>query len=374
MNSSPRRLVVLGATGTVGVQTLEILTETGAPLRVVGLSAHQDATGLSNILANYPDAAGFLTNQESQHDSLLDFLLNSDRYDICLNAVVGAAGLPFSHAVLQAGKDLALANKESLVCGGALLMEIATRNNAQILPVDSEHSAIAQCLQGSPPNAIRKLYLTASGGALRDFSLAEMEKATPEQTLAHPNWNMGPRITVDSATMMNKALEIIEAQHLFGVSASSIEVLIHRQSVVHSMVEFVDGSILAQMGPPDMKFPIQWALSHPHRVDSPLQGFDIDLFKRLEFDSVDHQRFPAVQLGQKAAQMGGAAGAILNAADEVTVQAFLHHGLPFLEITRITDAVLKCIGDKPAQTLDQILEADSNARALASEYIGLAPT
>ncbi|MDP6941759.1 MAG: 1-deoxy-D-xylulose-5-phosphate reductoisomerase [Planctomycetota bacterium] len=369
MGTSTRRLVLLGATGTVGLQTLNIIAEADLPLQLVGLSAHSNSESLSRLAHSHAAAPTFLTSQESQNDSLLAFLSDSNAYDICLNAVVGAAGLPFSHAVLEAGCDLALANKESLVCAGELLTQLAKKSGARILPVDSEHSAIAQCLQTAPSSTIRKLYLTASGGALRDFSLIEMESATPDQALAHPNWEMGTRITVDSATMMNKALEIIEAQHLFGVAASSIEVLVHRQSVVHSMVEFVDGSVLSQMGPPDMRFPIHWALSHPNRCASPLHGFDLDLYSKLEFEKPDLSRFPAIQLGQKAAHMGGAAGAVLNAADEVAVEAFIQGNLPFLEIASVTQTVLDQLGTKPAHTLKQIFEADQQARQLARELI-----
>lgn len=369
MPASRRRLIVLGATGTVGRQALAVLARAASPVEVVGLSAHADGAGLAELARELPGCSLFLTSAPEQKARLLAFLRAGEGYDLCLNAVVGAAGLAYSEAVLAAGRDLALANKESLVLAGALLAELAERTGGRLIPVDSEHCAIQQCLHGASRPEVRRLFLTASGGALRDLPLAELAEVRPEQALAHPNWDMGPRITIDSATMMNKALEVLEAQVLFGVAASSIEVLIHRQSVVHSFVEFVDGSVLAQMGPPDMAFPIHWALHAPGRQPAPLRGFDPALFAELTFSAPDPERYPSLALGYRAAEAGGAAGAVLNAADEVAVEAFLAGGLAFPAIAEICAEVLDRLSGLPASSLDEIRAADRAARDLAGSLV-----
>ncbi|MHC4823492.1 MAG: 1-deoxy-D-xylulose-5-phosphate reductoisomerase [Planctomycetota bacterium] len=364
--SSPRRLVILGATGTVGVQALQILQDSASPLEVVALSCHSRAEQLSS--AGPEQAKRFLTSLEEDHDALLAFLRDGE-YEICLNAVVGAAGLPYTEAVLQAGRTLAVANKESLVMAGSLLMDLAHQTGASIVPVDSEHSAIHQCLLGSDHGDIRNLYLTASGGALRDTPPSELPAVTPTQALDHPNWDMGPRITIDSATMMNKAFEIVEARFLFDVSAADIQVLVHRQSVVHSMVEFHDGSMLAQLGPPDMSLPIHYALHFPDRLPSPLRGFDPKLFMQLTFEEPDAERYPALALGWKAATLGGDAGAILNAADEVAVEAFLGGRIPFPRITELCDATLQHLAGSPIPDLGAVLNADRRARDFVADLL-----
>ncbi len=366
MLADQRRLIILGATGTVGRQALQILARTESPIEVVALAAHSRGAELAELAADCPGCAVHLSSIPEQRASLLGFLADGEGYDICLNAVVGAAGLPYSEAVLGAGRDLALANKESLVLAGELLTGLAEEHDAAILPVDSEHSAIQQCIAGRPRREIRRLYLTASGGALRDLPLDQMAEVGPEQALAHPNWDMGPRITVDSASMMNKALEVIEAQYLFGVPSSSISVLVHRQSVVHSMVEFVDGSVLAQMGPPDMAFPIHYALHGPGRHPSPLQGFDPALYAQLSFEEPEAERYPALRLGYLAAEIGGAAGAVLNAADEVAVAAFLDGRAPFSAITPLCAETLDALRHLPAGSLAEVREADRQAREHAS--------
>ncbi len=362
-----RRLAILGATGTIGRRTLDLLAEADSPLVVVALSAHSRAEELHGLAAVLPGCASYLTGVPSQAEDLLSFLAAGEGYDLCLNGVVGAAGLPYSEAVLRAGRDLALANKESLVLAGELLTTIATTTGAALLPVDSEHSAIQQCLHGRTAAEVRHLYLTASGGALRDRPVEELSTVTPEEALAHPNWSMGPRITVDSATMMNKAFEILEAQCLFGIPARDIRVLIHRQSVVHSMVEFVDGSMLAQLGPPDMAFPIHYALHGPFRERSPLRGFDAKLFSNLSFEEPDPSRYPALSLGFRAADLGGAAGAVLNAADEVAVEAFLSGRLSYSDIVPLCAAALDALGNLPAHDLPAVYSADQRARAYARE-------
>ncbi|TAH38456.1 MAG: 1-deoxy-D-xylulose-5-phosphate reductoisomerase [Planctomycetota bacterium] len=361
MGVAHRRLVILGATGTVGCQALDLLERAGSPLRVLALSAHRREAPLRALAARCPGAAMFLTSRAEDHERLLELLLAGD-YDVCLQAMVGAAGLPFSAAVLGAGRHLALANKESLVLAGGILMELAARTGAVVVPVDSEHSAIHQCLAGRARSEVKRLYLTASGGALRDLPLCQLESVTPVQALAHPNWSMGPRITVDSATMMNKAFEILEAEHLFGVPARHVRVLQHRQSVVHSLVELVDGSVLAQMGPPDMSFPIHYALHYPARVPAPLEGYSPRLFAQLNFEEPDPERYPALALGWRAAELGGAAGAVLNAADEVAVAGFLEGQLPYSEIPSVCAETLDALPPLPAATLADIAAADAWAR------------
>ncbi len=369
MASDKRRLIILGVTGTVGVQALEILDQNHQALELCGLSAHAQSDALNHQATTRNSCVTFLTSDQTQRQQLLDFLADGDNYDICLNAVVGAAGLPFSVAVLAAGKDLALANKESLVCAGEIISRMADQFGGKILPVDSEHAAIAQCLTQLDEPKIRKLILTASGGALRDLPLNQLGKVTPAQALAHPNWEMGPRITIDSATMMNKVLEIIEAQHLFNISSQQIEVSIHRQSIVHSMVEFVDGSVLAQMGPPDMKYPIHWALHYPERQATNFPGFSPDTFNGLTFESPDPLRYPMLAIGAEACRLGGAAGAVLNAADEIAVAAFLEHRIAFDDITSICEQSLNQLAHLPASTLEEIFAADQEARSFAANLM-----
>jgi 1-deoxy-D-xylulose-5-phosphate reductoisomerase len=285
-----------------------------------------------------------------------------------VHGVVGAAGLPASVAVLERGKTLALANKESLVLAGALLMPLAEQHGARIVPVDSEHSAIFQCLRGERLDRVRRVILTASGGPFLRASRAELESATPEAALKHPNWSMGPRISVGSATLMNKALELIELQHLFGLGRERIEVVIHPQSLVHSLVEFVDGSVIAQMGPPDMRLPIHYALHHPDRAPGPRAGFDLAMFKRLDFEAPDLARFPALELGYRCLELGGDSGAVLNAADEVAVDAFLKREIAFTDIARVNAAVLARRSGR-AGSVAELLAADAAARSAARREI-----
>jgi 1-deoxy-D-xylulose-5-phosphate reductoisomerase len=357
-----RRLVLLGATGTVGVQTLALIERAATPeIRVVALAAHRSGPALEGLAQRHSAARRYLTADASQRAALLD-LLRAGEYEVCLNAVVGAAGLPYSEAVLQAGRTLALANKESLVGAGAYLRELARQRGAAIVPVDSEHAAVQQCLEGRRPQEVRRIFLTASGGALRDVPLESLASVTPAQALKHPNWDMGPRITVDSATMMNKAFEIVEAVHLFGLAPEQVAVLLHRESVVHGMVEFQDGSVLAQMSPPDMAFPIHRALHWPGGAPAPLQGFRADLWRALHFAEPDAARYPALRLGWEAARRGGAAGAALNAADEAAVEAFLAGRIAFTEIARLCAEALTMAPRSAIRSVADALEADRWAR------------
>jgi 1-deoxy-D-xylulose-5-phosphate reductoisomerase len=379
-----RSLILLGSTGSIGTQCLDVLRAHPGQFQLKGLAAGRSWREAVDQVLEFdcpalaladPDAAGLA--RESLPDSVRIFsgpqaaaeMAESLDYDIAVNGVVGAAGLQPSVRVLERGCDLALANKESLVIAGQLLMDLALANKARILPVDSEHSALQQCLHGEQIGRVRYLYLTASGGALRDHTLEELHKVTPEVALAHPTWSMGPRITIGSATLMNKALEVIEAAHLYGVGADRIRVVIHRQSIVHSMVEFVDGSVISQMGPPDMRGPIHHALFYPDRIASDLEGFVPDLFQTLTFEQPDPERFPALELGYRCVREGGNAGAVLNAADEVAVAAFLDGQLSFHELVPVVSAVLDRRHEWPGSTLAELLEADQGARLAAKEEI-----
>ncbi len=378
-----KSLALLGSTGSIGRQTLELVRESGGELQVTVLTASSSwELLLEQALEFRPEVVALA---QPEHEAQLREKLPSDialrvgpqaveevaseaPYDLAMHGIVSARGVLPSRCVLERKKPLALANKESLVVAGEHLMELSRTRGAPILPVDSEHSAIFQCLAGQSGSAVRQIFLTASGGAFRDATPEEIARATPEEALRHPNWDMGPRITVGSATLMNKALEVIEAHHLFGLEADRIRVLIHRQSIVHSMVEFCDGSILAQLGPPDMRAPIHYAIHYPERRPSSLQGFDPQLFAQLTFEEVDLERFPTLELGFECVRLGGNAGAVLNAADEVAVEAFLASRIRFQDIARINRRVLEKRPDL-AQSLEDLLEADRQARLLAQDEV-----
>ncbi|MDZ4774264.1 MAG: 1-deoxy-D-xylulose-5-phosphate reductoisomerase [Planctomycetota bacterium] len=380
-------LLLLGATGSIGTQTLDLLRELGGAHTVAGLAAQRSWELLLEQALEFEVPFVALTDPEAaaairEHlppgvhvfggaDALVEIARETE-YDIALHGVVGAAGLRPSVAVLERGKKLALANKESLVLAGAHLMRIARENGAEIVPVDSEHSAVFQCLRGEDIGRVRRILLTASGGPFRAATRSEMDDATPASALKHPNWNMGPRITIGSATLMNKALEVIELHHLFGLGVDQIEVVIHPQSVVHSMVEFVDGSVIAQMGPPDMKGPIHYALHHPTRAPSALRGFDFETFRSLTFEAPDQARFPALALGFRCIEEGGDAGCVLNAADEIAVEAFLAGEIRFMDMARIHRSVLDRRSGR-ADSIDELLRSDETARAMARAEILQSP-
>jgi 1-deoxy-D-xylulose-5-phosphate reductoisomerase len=381
-----RSLVVLGSTGSIGRQTLEIVRRAGGRYRVEGLGARSsweelaaqaaelrprfvalaDAAAAERLAGALPPGTELLAGPGA-----LEELCRVARYDVALNGVVGAAGLRSSLAVLERGRTLALANKESLVMAGRHLMALAAERGAALVPVDSEHCAILQCLRGEDLGRVRRVILTASGGPFRTLAAAGMASVTPAEALRHPNWSMGPRITVGSATLMNKALEIVEVHHLFGLERERIEVVIHPQSIVHSLVEFVDGSVIAQLGPPDMRLPIHYALNHPAREPLPfpgLRGFDLELFRRLDFEKPDVARFPALGLGWRCVEEGSDSGSVLNAADEIAVDAFLRSEIAFPDICRVNEAVL---GRRPGfdASVDELLRADALARELARAEI-----
>jgi 1-deoxy-D-xylulose-5-phosphate reductoisomerase len=395
-------VLVLGSTGSIGVQALSLLAEEPARLRVAGLAAQRSAEKLLEQVVAWrppfaalvdPEAAERVRARWPRHTHLFSGaeavleLVAAAEFDVALNGIVGSAGLRSSVGVLRRGRTLALANKESLVVAGTELIELARERRAAIVPVDSEHSALFQCVQSHASRdgcavgaaaRVRRIYLTASGGALRDVPREQLAGVTPEQALAHPNWSMGPRITIGSATLMNKALEVIEAHHLFGLCAEQIEVVLHRQSLVHSMVEFVDGSVLAQLGPPDMRGPIHYALNWPERVPNRLVGFELNLFQALTFEAADHQRYPALALGYECVRRGGTSGAVLNAADEVAVEAFLERRIGFADIQALNQQALDELAPTapagathpPSATgVEAGLAADARARAYARRWI-----
>lgn len=371
-----KRLLVLGSTGSIGSQTLDLVREQESGLEVAGLAAHRSWEDLGRQAEEFrppvvaltdPQAAASLrahlpagTRLLEGPDALVQ-LVEECEFEVAVHGVVGRAGLEASFAIAARGSTLALANKESLVIAGELLVPAIEAGGASLVPVDSEHSAIAQCLRGEDLSSVRRILLTASGGPFRTASAADIASATVEQALAHPNWSMGPRITIGSATLMNKTLEVLEVHHLFGLEGDRIQVVVHPQSIVHSMVEFSDGSVIAQMGPPDMRGPIHYAIHHPDRAPAPLAGFDFAGFRRLDFEEPDLARFPALGLGFRCIDRGGSAGCVLNAADEVAVEAFLAGRIPLPAIAEVVESALEaCAG--PAPTLADLQAADEAAR------------
>src|SRR5688572_9513041 len=328
-------VAILGATGSIGASALAVLEQHPDRFRAVALTAHRSVDALRALVLRHRPSLAVISDAEVPHgpaggtrwmsgrQALLEAATHPDA-DVVLNALVGAAGLEPTLAALAAGKRVALANKESLVCAGPLVLEAARRGGGELVPVDSEHSAILQCLAGSRPGDVARIVLTASGGPFRHWPAERLAEVTPADALRHPTWDMGAKITIDSATLANKALEVIEAHFLFGVDYDNIEVVVHPQSIIHSMVEFVDGSVLAQLGFPDMELPILYALTHPERIlDSGTRSFDPVAAGSLTFEPVDHERFGAFRLGIEAGRTGGTAPAVYNAANEVAVAAFL---------------------------------------------------
>ncbi len=369
---------MLGSTGSIGVSCLDVVEHLPDRLQVLGLSAHANVELLLCqaekhrprwVAVTDPDAAARLDRSRLPADC--ELLLGEDGVarmasdpdvDVVLNAIVGAAGLAGAWAALEAGKTVAVANKETLVMAGALVTELAARRGGRLLPVDSEHSAIFQAMQGSPPDSVERIVLTGSGGPFRGKSRADLAAVTVEQALCHPTWRMGRKITVDSATLMNKALEVIEARWLFDLPPERIDVIIHPESVIHSFVEFRDGSVLAQLSPPDMRLPIQYALLYPERVRGPARRLDWRGLSGWRFEQPDHETFPALQLGYETARRGGTCGAVLNAANEAAVARFLAGELAFLDVPRACRAALDQHHYSPAPTLAELAACDRRAR------------
>lgn len=379
-----RKLSIFGATGSVGMSTLDLIQRDPDGYEVVALTAHGDVAGLA-AAARQTGAKLAVIGNPALYASLKDALAGSGveagageaalvdaaqaGADWTMAAIVGCAGLRPTIAALRAGGTVALANKESLVSAGALMMDAAAASGATLLPVDSEHNAIFQCLAGSRLEDVAKITLTASGGPFRTFTLDQMRDITPAQAVAHPNWSMGAKISVDSATMMNKGLEFIEAAHLFPVGIDRIEILVHPQSIIHSMVEYRDRSTLAQLGSPDMRIPIAHALAWPERIATPCQPLDLARAGRLDFETPDPVRFPALRLARQAAEADGAAPAILNAANEVAVAAFLKGDIRFLDIATIVEDVLNRYSASAPADIDDVLAADAGARKVAGQVM-----
>ena len=380
-----KRIALLGSTGSIGQNVLDVVERHPDEFRLVGLAARRNTAALVEQAARHTaalvtvtdpaaaaalDGAGLGTRVVGSGAGALVELIERTRPDLVVNAVVGFVGLRPTMSALEAGIPVAIANKETIVTGGEILQRAARESDAALIPIDSEHVAIAQCLRGERLEDVESVILTASGGSLRDRDPATLDSVSVEDVLAHPTWEMGAKITVDSATLVNKGLEVIEGHWLFGVPYEKIEVVIHPQSIVHSMVRFVDGSIIAQMGEPDMRLPILYALSWPGRVASSLQH-DVLGFPELSFAPVVPQRYPCFELVLAAARAGGSAPTVLNAANELAVAAFLEGRVPFTRIREIIAAALDGVETRPIGTLDDIMEADASARLWIAERFGI---
>jgi 1-deoxy-D-xylulose-5-phosphate reductoisomerase len=378
-----RRLLILGSTGSIGTQALRIV-DAAPELELVGLSAERSweplveqarRHGVGRIALADPDAAARAAEAWTGGEVLagaegLVRLVVESSADLVLNALVGSAGLGPTVATLGEGIDLALANKESLVVGGELVTQLAEATGAQIIPVDSEHSALHQLIEGEGrAGTIDRLVITASGGPFRGRTAAELEGVTVDQALAHPTWAMGGKITIDSATLMNKGLELIEAHHLFATPYERMDVVVHPQSIVHALVHLCDGASLAHLGHPDMRVPIAYALHHPDRVGVPVPTLDLAAVSALTFERVDVETFACLRLAREAAAAGGTAPCVLNAANEVAVHAFLAGHLPFLGIAAVIEATLERLPVEPVRAFDSLYEADAEARAVAAELV-----
>ena len=389
--TSPRRILILGSTGSIGVNAVSVvehLASNGRPLQAVGLAAGRSASLLAEQARKLRPSAIALASESDAAlrdvpagtkvivgpGSALELVRTcARRGDLVLGAMVGAEGIPPLLAAIEAGCDIALANKETLVAAGELVTTAARRAGVEIIPVDSEHSAILQCMRGGSPQEVERIVLTASGGPFRRSTREQIESATLEDALRHPTWSMGRKVTIDSATMMNKALEVIEAHWLFGLPAERIDAIVHPQSIVHSFVEYHDGSVLAQLSPPDMRLPIELALTWPERAARCATAMDWRTLRTLDFEPVDHDRFPAISLAWQAIRAGGSSGATLNAANEAAVEAFIGGLIRFGEITRLVRGALEALPVTTVTTLDQVLAADRAARAWVLSHIAATP-
>lgn len=363
-----RRVVILGATGSIGQSARKVARNLPDGMEIVGMSAHSNAAELAAAAAEFPNARVVQTNGHDGEAKLIE-LATIPEADLVLIAIVGTAGLAPALAAIKAGKDIAVASKEILVLAGEIVMREARQRGVQVLPIDSEHNAIFQCLEGRSPSHVRRLILTCSGGPFRQTSEAELAHVTPEMALRHPTWSMGRKITIDSATLFNKALEMIEARWLFDIEMDRIDVVIHPQSIIHSLVEFVDGSQLAQLSRSDMCFPIQYAVTWPDRVAGSLSPLDLASVGRLEFEAPRTDVFPALRLAREAAAAGGSLPAVLNAANEIAVEAFLSGQIPFPRIWETVEAAMQAHAVASHPELEELLAADREARAAARRLI-----
>ena len=386
------KIVILGSTGSIGCNALEVIKLHKEKYKVFALTANKNVDLLTQQCVDFEPEFVIALNQDANQqlkknllalniktivlddEKSLDWLASHKDTATVISAIVGAAGLMPTMAAANSGKKILLANKETLVMAGELFVKAVKKSNAILIPIDSEHNAILQVLPQSKKmnyksNSIRKILLTASGGPFRTFSKEELKHVTPKEALKHPNWLMGKKITIDSATMMNKGLEIIEACWLFDIPACDIEVVIHPQSIIHSLVEYIDGSTLAQMGNPDMRTPIAYALSHPERIESGVLGLDLIKTKRLDFEAPDLDKFPCLGLAYKALLMGQSAPTILNAANEVAVNAFLVESITFNQIAELIEFCMSTMKPQPLDSIETVLEVDSKTRQLALSWI-----
>ncbi|MDE1901681.1 MAG: 1-deoxy-D-xylulose-5-phosphate reductoisomerase [Alphaproteobacteria bacterium] len=379
-----RKVAILGSTGSVGQQTVDLLARAADDYEVVALTANKNAGKLAEQ-AKALRAGMAVVADDAQYGALKDALAGTGikaaagaqavieaaqaDSDWVMSAIVGAAGLPGTLAAARRGATIAFANKETLVCAGPLMMKMVAECGATLLPVDSEHNAIYQVFDFDHRDGIARLILTASGGPFRTASRAEMERVTPEQAVRHPVWSMGAKISIDSATLMNKALEVIEAHFLFQMPREQIDVLVHPQSVIHSMVEYKDGSVLAQLGSPDMRTPIGYCLAWPDRMETPVPRLDLAKVAQLTFENPDPVKFPALRFAQEAMRLGGTAPAVLSAANEVAVQAFLDKRIGFLDIERVNEAVMAAMPALELTGLDMLADADAQARKRAADIV-----
>jgi 1-deoxy-D-xylulose-5-phosphate reductoisomerase len=379
--SRPKKFVLLGATGSIGESTLRVLRKHPDKLELVGISARQQADKLAEIAHEFPVPFACLEHPSAPDVSFpkgtellhgkegIEALAALSEADIIVVAIVGAAGLLPTLSALRAGKDVVLANKEALVVGGELVTQVAKENGARIIPADSEHNAVFQCIQGQDEKSLDSIILTASGGPFRDLPIEEFKNITPEQALKHPNWSMGKKITIDSATMANKGLELIEARWLFDLPPEKLEVVIHPPSLVHAIVRFIDGCCLAQLSPPSMTFALQNALLHPERAPGVEPSLDFSNPLDLSFSPPCYEKFPCLRLGQDALTQGGTAPLVFNAANEIAVEAFLRNRIGFLQISDIIDHSLNTISNKQTDSIDDLLDLDSDVRRRATERI-----
>ncbi|MBF8377208.1 1-deoxy-D-xylulose-5-phosphate reductoisomerase [Alicyclobacillus mali] len=378
-----KRIAILGSTGTIGVQALEVLSHLDT-YEVVALAAGRNVERLAEQVRRYrpqvvgvADEAARRALRELLPGERMDIVVGDEGLvacaaypsDIVLNAVVGARGILPALATVGRGARLALANKECLVAAGDLILRAMRDAGGEMVPVDSEHCALHQCLRSGQPEEVLRLVLTASGGPFRSWPKDRMAEVTVRDALRHPNWNMGQKITIDSATMMNKGLEVIEAHHLFGVPYDKIAVLVHPESIVHSMAEFVDGSMVAQLATADMRLPIQYAITYPERSPAPWPRLNLASVGALHFEEPDFDRFPCLRLAMEAGRAGGLAPCVLNAANEVAVEAFLREQIPFLRIPEVVEAVLERVPNEVPQSVEDVLRADGQARRLAELYV-----
>ncbi|NVK87860.1 MAG: 1-deoxy-D-xylulose-5-phosphate reductoisomerase [Gammaproteobacteria bacterium] len=389
-----QQVAVLGATGSIGKNTLDVIARHPERYQVFALSGHQNLALLLEQVTQFQPQVVIITAEKhftrewqarfeqaapqcdiQLGEQALVEVAKAPSVDIVMAAIVGAAGLKSTLAAAAAGKKLLLANKESLVIAGELMMNAVADSGATLLPIDSEHNAIFQCLpsdyaqQGFNASGIQRVLLTGSGGPFREWPLSELAAVTPQQACAHPNWEMGQKISVDSATMMNKGLEVIEACHLFALSSEQLEVVIHPQSIIHSMVSYVDGSVIAQMGQPDMRTPIAYGLSWPERIDAGVEALDFSQIAQLTFEQPDYQRYPCLQLAFAAFRAQGSAATVLNAANEVAVAAFLAAGIKFTDIAKVNEAALNSLENQFGLDIDGLIQQDHRAREFARDFI-----